>query len=181
MTDEHLFDGILGLKQSDSYVHHIFHQYIQTLFMKKWQIVDAINDWSKTVMNQVQDHVTQQKKLVEEEYMKKVNNLNVIRDRVLEQISNYEQEKNIEQINQLISKCDTLKMELVTLVYMERPIMSIQIVTEEQLTQQITNESSVNKTIDDDQTPKNNTITNEISPSSQVPTKNIDLSEYVVN
>lgn len=148
MTDENLFAGLSGLKQSETDIRHIFNRYVNMLFTSKWKIADTITDWSKTLINQIQEHVIQQKNLLEEEYAKKVTCLNTLRDQVLEQVSIYEQNKDTEQINQLINQCNTLKVELAQLAYTTRPIASIQLIIDEPFTQN-TDECNVHKTEDE--------------------------------
>jgi hypothetical protein len=88
----------------------MFNHYINTLFATKWKISDEITDWSKKLINQIQDHVIQQRNLLKQAYTNKVSLLNTIRDQVLEQALIYEQRKDTEQINQLLDQCTTLKV-----------------------------------------------------------------------
>jgi hypothetical protein len=186
MSDEHLFGGISGLSQSEAEIRHIFNRYVSTLFSTKWKISDEITDWSKKLINQIQEHVTQQKDLLEQMYTNKVSLLNTMRDKVLEHLVIYEQKKDTEKINKLLNQCNTLKVELAMLMYVERPIVSIQVITEEQLTQQNQDECNVHKT-EDEQSPKqlikdhdndiiNNTNTNETS-SSKLPSINTESTK----
>jgi len=171
MSDEDLFGGISGLKQSEAEIRHIFSRHINTLFAAKWKIADEITDWSKKLINQIQEYVTQQRELLEQEYTKKVSRLNTIRDLILEKTLIYEEKNETEQINQLINQCHILKIDLAMLVYIERPIPSIQLIIEEQLTQQSEDECNENK-IEDEQSPKkstedyNNDISNNTNESS---------------
>jgi hypothetical protein len=175
MSDEGLFDGSSGLKQSEADIRHIFTRHINTLFTTKWKILDQMTEWSNMLINQIQEYVTQQRNLLEQEYANKVSRLNTIRDQIVEQALICEQKNDTEQIHYLINQCNTLKVELAMLVYIERPIPSIQLITEEQLTQQNGNECNEQKTEDEQSQKKliedhdndisNNTDANETSSS----------------
>jgi ribosomal protein S17E len=153
MSAEHLFGDISGLKQSETDIRHIFNRYITTLFNTKWKISDEMTEWSKKLINQIQEYVAQQKELLEQEYAKKVICLNTLRDQVVEQALQYEEKKDTEHIKELINQCNTLKVELPMLVYVDRPIPSIQLISDEQMVQQSDNECTVQK-IEDEQSPK---------------------------
>jgi hypothetical protein len=146
MAEEYSFGDISGLKQSETDIRHIFNRYIKTLFDTKWKISDEMTEWSKKLINQIQEYVNQQKELLEQEYAKKVTCLNTLRDQVIEQASKYEEIKDTEQINELIKQCNTIKIELAMLVYIDRPISSIQLITERQLVQQNDNQCTVQTT-----------------------------------
>ncbi len=177
MSDEDLFGSISGLKQSEAEIRHIFSRHINTLFAAKWKIADEITDWSKKLINQIQEYVTQQRELLEQEYTKKVSRLNTVRDLILEQTLIYEQKNDTEQITQLLNQCNTLKIDLAMLVYIERPIPSIQLILEEQLTQQIGDESNENKN-EDEQSQKKLTEDNTNESSlSKVSSTNTELTK----
>ncbi|CAF0988937.1 unnamed protein product [Rotaria sp. Silwood1] len=162
------------MKPLETEIRHSFSHHIGRLCNQKWKIVDEITKWSSTLMSQIQEYVTQQRKLLEEVYEKKVCYLHIIRDRIVEQALIYEQKQDNEQINQLLSQLNTLKFELATLTYINRPIATIQLVTEEQLIQPNVDEHNEYKT-EDEQSPKkefnddkktmiNNTDVNENGP-----------------
>ncbi len=146
MSDEYLFGETSGLKQSEIEIRHIFSHHVKTLNSQKWKIVDQISEWSQTLISQIQHHVSVQRQLLDQVYEKKVSYLNTICDRFLEQAVLYEQKKDIEQLNQLINQCNTLKFELAMVGCIDRPIASIQLITEEQLPQTDRDECNVNKT-----------------------------------
>jgi hypothetical protein len=159
MSEEHLFIGI----SSETEIHHIFDHYTSMLCTTKWKIVDEITEWSKTLVNQIQEHVTQQRNLLEEEYAKKVSNLNTLRDQFIERALIYEEKKDTEQINLLLNQCNTLKVELAALIYVDRPIPSIQLIIEEQMTKQTGDECNVHKTEDEKLIEDHNNDANESS------------------
>jgi hypothetical protein len=152
MSAEHPFDDISGLKQSEADIRHIFNRYITTLFNTKWKISNEMTEWSKKLINQIQEYVAQQKELLEQEYAKKVTCLNTLRDQVLEQALQYGEKKDTEHIKELINQCNALKVELPMLVYVDRPIPSIKLISDEQMVQQSDNEFTVQK-IEDEQSP----------------------------
>lgn len=136
MSDELSFDEIIKTKQWDTDIRHIINRHIKTLFERKWKLSDEITEWRKTMMTWIEEYVTQQKKLVEQQYAKKMTCLNALRDLMLQQASKYEENKDTEQINQLVNQCENLKIELATLVPVMRSIPSLQLITDEEQQQQ---------------------------------------------
>jgi hypothetical protein len=145
MSDEHLS----LIRQSETHIEHVFKQHLSTLLNQKWKIIDQISEWSTTLIRQIQEHVTTQRDLLEQVYEKKVSDLNTMRDRFLKHALVYEQKNETKKIKLLLKRCDTLKYDLATLGYLERPIASIQLVTEEQSMEQNQNECSEHKTEDE--------------------------------
>ena len=170
MSDEHLVGEASAARQWETDIEHIFKQHLTTLYIQKWKIVEQINEWSTTLMHQIQEHVTAQRNLLEQVCEKKASDINTLRDRVLEKAVIHDQKNETKKIKHLLSRCTNLKYELGTLAYIERPIGSIQLIKEEQLMQQNQTESNENKTEDEliknhDSGVVNITETNE-SPSS---------------
>ncbi|CAF3773402.1 unnamed protein product [Rotaria sordida] len=162
------------MKPLEAEIRHLFNHHISILCNQKWKIIDEITKWSTTLISQIQEHVTQQRKFLDQVYEKKVFCLNTIRDRILKQALIYEQKEDNEQVNQWLNQCNTLKLELATLNYINRPISTIQLVAEEQSIQPNTDEQNEQKT-EVEQSPIelidnnekniiNNTDTNEYEP-----------------
>ena len=131
MSNELSLDGILKTKQWETDIRHIISRHIQTIFNTKWKLLDQITEWRNTMNKWIEEYATQQKELLEQHYAKKLTSLNTLRDLMLQQASTHQENKEIEQINQLVSQCDNLKVELAFMVPMTRPIPSFQLVTDE--------------------------------------------------
>ena len=131
MSNELSLDGILKTKQWETDISHIISRHIQTIFNTKWKLLDQITEWRNTMNKWIEEYATQQKEFLEQHYAKKLTSLNTLRDKMLQQASTHQENKEIEQINQLVSQCDNLKVELAFMVPMTRPIPSFQLVTDE--------------------------------------------------
>jgi hypothetical protein len=169
MADLPLCGEISVTTQSETDIRHFFSCQVKVLFIQKWKIADAISEWSKWLAQKIHEYASEQRKLLDEEYEKKVLRLNIIRDQVLERALLYEQKKETEQIRQLLDQCSNLKIELATLVYIERPISSIQLIVEGQPLQKNQNECNIQKTdneqIEDHNNDKMNRIDTNINSS----------------
>ncbi|CAF2829298.1 unnamed protein product [Rotaria sp. Silwood2] len=175
MLDQAFCDETLDMKPLETEIRHSFSHHIIMLCNQKWKIVEEITKWGTTLISQIQEYVTQQRKLLDEIYEKKVLYLDTIRDRILEQTLIYEQKTDNEEINQWLNQLNTLKVELATLAYINRPISTIQLVTEEQSMQPNVDEYNEYKTQDEQSSEKiidnnekniiNNTDTIENKPS----------------
>ncbi|CAF3881782.1 unnamed protein product [Rotaria sordida] len=163
------------MKPLEAEIRHLFNHHISMLCNQKWKIIDEITKWSITLISQIQEHVTQQRKFLDQVYEKKVFCLNTIRDRILKQALIYEQKEDNEQVNQWLNQCNTLKLELATLNYINRPISTIQLVAEEQSIQPNTDDEQNEQKTEVEQSPIelidnnekniiNNTDTNEYEP-----------------
>ncbi|CAF1326690.1 unnamed protein product [Adineta steineri] len=131
MSEFYLFGRPSELKQSEQEIRHVFRHLVTTLYSQKWKIVDQITDWSATLIRQIQEHVDDQRKLLDQIYEQKVSYLDTVRDQFLKQVLVYDEKNDIQQIHQLIKQCNNLKFEVAMLVYVERPIVSIQLMAEE--------------------------------------------------
>ncbi|CAF3723256.1 unnamed protein product [Rotaria sordida] len=163
------------MKPLEAEIRHLFNHHMSMLCNQKWKIIDEITKWSTTLISQIQEHVTQQRKFLDQVYEKKVFCLNTIRDRILKQALIYEQKEDNEQVNQWLNQCNTLKLELATLNYINRPISTIQLVAEEQSIQPNTDDEQNEQKTEVEQSPIelidnnekniiNNTDTNEYEP-----------------
>ena len=133
------------IPQSEIEIRHFFKHLISTLCNQKWKIIEQITDWSKTLIHQIQEHVNDQRKLLERVYEQKVSYFDSVRDQFLQRALVFEQQHDTEQMQQLINQCNALKSDIAFLVYTERPITSIQLVTEEQLLQTCIEQKTIDK------------------------------------
>lgn len=159
MSEDYPFNGIAGLKQSETDIRHIFNRHNQALFTTKWKLLDEITDWGKKNIEHIQEHVEQQKKITEDVYTQKVTKLTLLRDQCLKQASVLEDTKDTEQITQLVRKCESLKVELAELAQVYTVVNTIQLRTEEQIFQQNQKESIPQKTSNEN--PEQNVSVNE--------------------
>ncbi|CAF0920817.1 unnamed protein product [Rotaria sordida] len=175
------------MKPLEAEIRHLFNHHMSMLCNQKWKIIDEITKWSTTLISQIQEHVTQQRKFLDQVYEKKVFCLNTIRDRILKQALIYEQKEDNEQVNQWLNQCNTLKLELATLNYINRPISTIQLVAEEQSIQPNTDDEQNEQKTEVEQSPIelidnnekniiNNTDTNEYEPPQVTSTNTASIN-----
>ena len=132
MSDKYFFGKTRIISQVEREIRHLFDHHVNTLFQQKWTIIDQITQWSNTLIRHIQEHVNEQRKCLDQVYETKLLNLNVLRDRFIEQSLFCEQKQEIEQVRQNLNQCNTLKFELATLIYLNRPIQTIQLVLDKQ-------------------------------------------------
>ncbi|CAF0841594.1 unnamed protein product [Adineta ricciae] len=143
-----------------------------------WKIIEQITDWSKTLIHQIQEHVNDQRKLLERVYEQKVSYFDSIRDQFLQRALVFEQQHDTAQMQQLINQCNALKSDIAFLVYNERPITSIQLVTEEQLLQTCIEQKTADK---ESQTENPNTNLGLVNAEQDTRSSRIDHHDFDSN
>ncbi|UJR21008.1 hypothetical protein I4U23_024108 [Adineta vaga] len=178
-----VYEQTSELSQSEIEIRHFFKHLITTLCQQKWKIIDQISEWSKTLIRQIQDHVNDQRTHLEQVYEHKVSYLDSIRDQFLSRALIFEQHNDTEQMQQLINQCNTLKSDIALLVYIERPITSIQLLTEEHLLQSYQQPCIERRTVDEEcqteNTDFNSKLINTISVTQSPPVTQSESSRTI--
>lgn len=154
ISENYLVDQISNLKQPEIDIHRAFNRHISLIFAKKWEILDEITQWGEKNIAQIEEHVEQQKKIVEQEYAVKITNLNSVRSHMLKHVVHLVEQQNTEQINQLLSQCQNLKEELVKIKYIVVPVSTIKVFTDEKVLEQNSTDSIPQEI--KNETPENN-------------------------
>ncbi|CAF3984047.1 unnamed protein product [Rotaria magnacalcarata] len=84
-----------------------------------------IDAWEETQLQNIRQHASYQKQLLNEEYENECNDLKEQRQEFIETLFIHEAQKNTEQINRLIDCCKALQCELAPLIYNEQPTQFI--------------------------------------------------------
>ena len=114
-------------------IHHTFDTSISALFQQKCQIADEITEWNKTMIGHIQDHTTQQRSLLDQEYAIQLDHLNKLREQTLAEIRVSTEQNTSAALNQLLERCERLKVSLGELACAPRMIQTIQFVREDEL------------------------------------------------
>ncbi|CAF1685779.1 unnamed protein product [Rotaria magnacalcarata] len=122
---------------------------------KKLRRIDA---WEETQLQNIRQHASYQKQLLNEEYENECNDLKEQRQEFIETLLIHEAQKNTEQINRLIDCCKALQCELAPLIYNEQPTQFIH-VTKRQHSNRKTDKSNVFKSTDN--TSRQNSLVNQ--------------------
>ncbi|CAF2410395.1 unnamed protein product [Rotaria sp. Silwood2] len=88
----------------------------------------AIEEWSTSLMVQIRDYTSQQRRLLQHAYESHRKYLEDMRGQFVETSSIYEQNKDTEEINRLIERCKTLEVELVKLNYPSKDTPFIEVI-----------------------------------------------------
>jgi hypothetical protein len=96
-------------------IQMLFEGYQKTLYDQKLKMCDEITEWGDALIQSICKHTNLQKRYLELEYSKQVQDLNRSRNQFIEDLHVREQMKNTEEINQLLEQCRALKYQLATL------------------------------------------------------------------
>jgi hypothetical protein len=107
-----------------------------------------ITNWRDTQNRLIEEHASKQRSLLEQEYHKQVTYMEDLRQQYIAAAGPHEQARNNEQINQLLSQCQALKIELADFGYSDRSIPFIEFMNEEQRARKKQNERKAERTED---------------------------------
>ena len=143
-----------------------FDGYISALFKQKCQIADAITQWNNTLIQHIQAHANQQRKLLEQEYSTQLDHLTKACDQALEETRVWAEMNAGTELSQLLERCDRLKIELSTITYPERTIQTIQLMKAEQQLNSSNVSTSTHECSENNVTNGSNTADNSLSKST---------------
>lgn len=153
INEDYLLVETSNLTQSERDIHHAINRQISLLYGRKWEILDEITGWGKKNIADIEQHVEQQKEIVEKQYAIKINELNTMRSHMLKQVVGLEEKQDTEQIQQLIRQCQNLKEELVKVTNPVFPLSKILVSTNAEISeseeQQRQHESTPENTVPD--------------------------------
>lgn len=154
MSEQSSLNGTSQIKSLELEIRHLFHHHATVLCSEKWKLSEEMSQWGSKLISQIQEHVQQQKELLESTYQQRKFYLEALCIRFLEQTQIYEQKQEFEQIDYWINKCNSLKFELARLAYIDRPISTIQLMTEGPLIQTNREQCIEEKKSEDEQSPE---------------------------
>ncbi len=136
-----------GSSTYTSNIYYIFDNLLRDLQQEKWKAEENIRTWETALRFQIEEHVKEQKNLLESYYNDRQTVLEKKRAETIADAHNFYQPYDYTQLNNLIDQCKRLKFELsVAFIYEEKPISFIVCVTKEHLAQIKKNESNTTKT-----------------------------------
>ena len=147
-------------------IRKIFDGYGKKLLEQKEQMTKKINVWRNKCFREIDEHVTEEKQRLEQEYNRQKDLLDQQRQKFTKEASSQEKKKDKEHIRHLIDQCKDLKFQLAAFKCIKREVEFIQLMVEDQQTQTNQNKRSTNET-DEKQSPETpttyheNTINNE--------------------
>jgi hypothetical protein len=115
------------MKQSEREIYHLFNGYAKDLYDRRLNMFQEISDWSNVLIGQIQSHVQEQYRLLDQEYQNQERYLREKRNEFIETALIHEQKRDNEQIYQLIKQCNALKFELAVFEFPERVIPFIEV------------------------------------------------------
>ena len=105
--------GITVLKSDvEKNIRNAFENYMVKLTEQKHRLTDDITDWSDALMRSIYKHASQQKYLLEQEYVAQMQNLNRSCRDFINELHFHEKKNDTERIEQLFEQCQALKFEL---------------------------------------------------------------------
>jgi hypothetical protein len=120
---------------------------MKDLYDERLKIEENINTWAEALCFQINEHVKEQKNLLQSYYNDRLLILNAKKREIENEMRKYNPQHDYDPIHNLMEECRTLKFDLlVVLDYEDQPLSFIQCVTKEHLAQKKKNESSATKT-----------------------------------
>lgn len=118
--------SIFGIKlirsQHEQEIMDLFERYSEKLSEQKSQSISEIERWQDNCVLLIHQHAARQKHLVENQYEKESARVKEQRQNFIENLNAYEKSKAVQEINELIKLCKTLKFELSELARNPRSI-----------------------------------------------------------
>jgi hypothetical protein len=108
-------------------IFEIFGSHLSSLANQETKAYQALDDWSSALYSQIRDHVSQQRQLILQTYEIQRNHLENIRKQFVDASIIYEQRKNTEEIDRILAKCKSLKVDLVKFDFYSRSTEFIQV------------------------------------------------------
>jgi hypothetical protein len=129
-------------------IYALFERYATQLNDRKWELLTDITNWRDTQNRLIEEHASKQRSLLDQEYQKQVTYMGDLRQQYMAAVRPQKQARNDEQINQLLSQCKALKIELADFGYSDRSIPFIEFMNEEQRARRKQNERKTERTED---------------------------------
>ena len=121
---------------------------------RKWNMTQEIDGWRNGLLVQINKHVEEQKRLLEQDYTRQRTDIDNFRRQYIDAARQHDYKNDNEQIRQIIVQCKGLKFELGALEFPNQPIPFAQFLTEGQLEQKKREESNARRA--GDNTTQNN-------------------------
>jgi hypothetical protein len=123
-------------------IKNLFEQYNATLLEQKKKISEEITKWGSDLIREIEQHVTDQKKLLEQQFENQRRAIDAKRKQSMSDLAKEDKKRDSEEINRLLAECKDLKFELAALEYHNRKVDYIQVTTDDQLAEKSRNENS---------------------------------------
>jgi hypothetical protein len=162
------------MKKAETEIRGQFKQYNDTLARKKKEESEALTKWGETLISQIKNHVTEQKKLLDQHFDNQKRFLDDEQKKFLAHPVVQEKKNDKEQIDRLIDACKALKLNLDILHRYDQPIAYMRVMKEEELvlkspdetsTKQPQENESQNRTTEDNNNSTGNTASGSGRPS----------------
>jgi hypothetical protein len=134
------------MRRSEMGINNLCNLFAKELSDRTLYMCDEINSWRDALVRQIDDHVRDQRRLLEQEYRKQQNYIEDTRQQFIDATRPLEHSGNNERIDQLIAQCKALKFELAALEFPERTIPFIEFMTEEKLARKKRDEKKTDRT-----------------------------------
>ncbi len=151
-------------------IKSLFDQYNATLLEQKKKMSEEITKWGSDLIREITQHVTDQKKLLEEQFENQRRAIEAKRKQSMSDLAKHDKKKDSEEINRLLAECKDLKFELTTFEYYNRGVEYIQVTTEDQLVEKSRNENGTEEKLSRNKSAKNkNSIVDDGNPREASP------------
>jgi hypothetical protein len=121
------------MKKVESEIRTLFEQYNDRLVKQKKVVCDKLIKWSNTHIRSIQEHVTAQKKFLDDHFEKQKCFFETERKRIIADVTAHDKKKEIESIERLLDELRNLKLNLPVLDKDEKPMLYLRVSTEEAL------------------------------------------------
>lgn len=101
-----------GYRSSIREIFDSFGRHRSSLENRKWEANRKIDNWSRELKAEIENHALEQKLLVEQAYKVHNEHLGKMREQFLELSSVYERTNNTEELNRLLDRLKTIKVAL---------------------------------------------------------------------
>lgn len=132
------------MSKSDD-IRKIFESHGKKLLEQKKQMNETLNVWRNKRFREIDEHVAEQKKRLDEECERHKDLLEQQRQQFTKEVSSLEKKKDKEHIRHLIDQFKELKFQLAAFKNIKREVEFIQLMAEDQQTQTNQNKRSANE------------------------------------
>ena len=111
------YQSSIGSRGLMGQIYNIFGRHSSSRFDQRWEADKAIDDWRRDLVKQIDDYATEQKRIIEQTFKDQDKYFDDMREDFVATSIISERNEDAIEIDRLLRKCRTLKMELVELSF----------------------------------------------------------------
>jgi hypothetical protein len=121
------------MKKAESEIRTLFDKYNAELEKKQKDITDKLTKWSNTLIRKIKDHVTDQKKFLDEHCEKRKRAFETERKRIIADATAHNKRNEVDEVERLLAEFRNLKLNLPVLDQNDVPTLYMRVSTEDAL------------------------------------------------